>query len=122
MIFIFIFIPILIFVHTLNEITEDATVAMLRGRIINMPFSNSTKYDKFINETYTCIIQGILEMDNHFHMSVQDVKNCFTKYSDKNTVMKANNKLIIEEVKKKENVKEPNITIWNLCCSYSMKI
>ena len=42
-------------------------------------------------------------MDNIVHMSAQEVKNCFSKYLD--MVMKANNKLLIEQVRHRENDK-----------------
>ena len=43
-------------------IEEDATIAILRNTINNMLFSNFTKYDKVLNEAYTCTVQDILEM------------------------------------------------------------
>ena len=42
---------------------EDASIAMMKNKIFNMPFLNSVKYDNVVNKVYTRTIQDILEMD-----------------------------------------------------------
>ena len=66
-----------------------------------MPFSTTPEKEIIIYMAYTCIIQDILDIDNTFNISAQEVKICFSKLLD--MVIKSNDKLIIEKVKLKHN-------------------